>query len=151
MIVRAGVDTAAALAALHGACFPVPWNAAEIAALLANPCAFALVAREAAPLGFVLAWTPAGEAEILTLAVAPPARRNGVGVALVEAAMAVASLNGAAAMHLEVSEANAAARALYAKLGFTEAGRRRGYYRTEGGQCDAIVLVRALPASAVSG
>jgi ribosomal protein S18 acetylase RimI-like enzyme len=48
-------------------------------------------------------------------------------------------------MHLEVAEDNAAARALYAKLGFTQAGRRAGYYVTTGGAKDAIVLSCTLP------
>jgi ribosomal-protein-alanine N-acetyltransferase len=44
-------------------------------------------------------------------------------------------------MFLEVSEANGAARALYAAAGFEEAGRRRRYY-ADGS--DALVLRRAL-------
>jgi ribosomal-protein-alanine N-acetyltransferase len=42
---------------------------------------------------------------------------------------------------LEVDENNPAARALYAKLGFAEVGRRKGYYRDgEGGESAALVL-----------
>jgi ribosomal-protein-alanine N-acetyltransferase len=92
-----------------------------------------------------MAWSAAGEAEILTLAVAPRARRQGVGAALVDAAGAAALLRGAASMHLEVAEANAPARALYKKLGYAEAGRRDAYYEGEGGSVDALVLKRNLP------
>jgi ribosomal-protein-alanine N-acetyltransferase len=44
-------------------------------------------------------------------------------------------------MFLEVSERNAAARALYAAAGFAEVGRRRRYY-ADG--ADALVLRRDL-------
>lgn len=118
---------AAALAALHAAAFPPneAWDAAAIGALLAMPGAFGLVLPGD---GFVLARVAADEAEILTLAVVPAERRKGQGGALLVAAMAQAAARGAAAMFLEVSEANAAARALYAAAGFAEAGRRRRYY-----------------------
>ena len=83
----------------------------------------------------------ADEAEILTIAVAPAAHRQGIGAALLAAAMAQAALRGAAAMFLEVAEGNAAARALYAAAGFRQSGRRRRYY-PDG--ADALVLRRSL-------
>jgi [ribosomal protein S18]-alanine N-acetyltransferase len=92
--------------------------------------------------GFVLARAAAGEAEILTLAVVPAARRQGVGSALLAGAMAAACARGAAEMFLEVAASNAAAHALYAGLGFTEVGRRPRYY-ADG--ADAFVLRRTLP------
>jgi ribosomal-protein-alanine N-acetyltransferase len=49
------------------------------------------------------------------------------------------------AVFLEVRESNAAARALYARFGFREGGRRRGYYRKP--VEDALVLVCDLPPS----
>jgi ribosomal-protein-alanine N-acetyltransferase len=55
--------------------------------------------------------------------------------------MAGAAARGAAAMFLEVSDRNAAARALYAASGFAEVGRRRRYY-ADG--ANALVLSRAL-------
>jgi ribosomal-protein-alanine N-acetyltransferase len=79
----------------------------------------------------------ADEAEILTLAVVPASRRTGLATALLHTANARAKNDGAAAMLLEVAESNEAARALYTRLGFTQVGRRRGYYGT--GK-DALVL-----------
>jgi ribosomal-protein-alanine N-acetyltransferase len=63
-----------------------------------------------------------------------------VGAALLHGAMTEAAARGAAAMFLEVSTRNEAARALYARTGFTEVGRRARYY-ADGS--DALVL-RAL-------
>jgi ribosomal-protein-alanine N-acetyltransferase len=133
-------EDAPALATLHAAAFDVAerWDAAAIATLLAMPGAFGLHIPGA---GFVLARVAADEAEILTLAVTPPARRRGHAGALLGGAMAGALLRGAAAMFLEVSDRNGAARALYARAGFAEAGRRRRYY-ADG--ADALVLRRAL-------
>uniref|UniRef100_UPI001F012A0B GNAT family N-acetyltransferase n=1 Tax=Falsiroseomonas oryziterrae TaxID=2911368 RepID=UPI001F012A0B len=116
------------------------WGADAIRLMLEMPGAFGLVARD----GFVLARVAADEAEILTLAVLPEARRQGVGGALLAGAMAAAAARGAAAMFLEVSEGNAAARALYAAAGFSGVGRRRRYY-PDGS--DAVVLRRTLSPS----
>jgi ribosomal-protein-alanine N-acetyltransferase len=135
-----GPEDAPALAVLHAAAFEAAerWDAAEIATLLAMPGAFGLHIPGA---GFVLARVAADEAEILTLAVIPQARRRGHAGALLAGAMAAALLRGAGTMFLEVSDRNAAARTLYARAGFAEAGRRRRYY-ADG--ADALVLQRAL-------
>ncbi len=140
MIAQVGAEASEALSVIHAEAFPRPWSAAEFARLLANPTAFALMHREG---GFVLAWAAAGEAEVLTLAVAPGARRRGLGAALVAAAAGLAHARGADTMHLEVAEDNAAASALYAKLGFVQNGRRPGYYAEDG--VHALVMARALP------
>ncbi len=145
MIEAVGIDAAALLAELHARAFDKPWTEAELAKLLDNQAVFALVARAGAPQGFALAWAAAGDAELLTVAVVPEARRRGVGASLVTAAGVAALVRGASHMHLEVSENNAAARALYVKLGYEEAGRRHAYYGGEGGAVDAIVMRRALP------
>jgi len=130
-------DTAARLAEIHAAAFPAPWDAAAFEALLAQTGVFVLEA----PDGFILLRAVADEAEILTLAVAPLVRRNGVGRALVEAAAATAAARGAESLFLEVSADNAAALALYAAAGFEPAGLRKGYY-ADG--ADALVLRRTL-------
>src|SRR6204780_3077030 len=78
--------------------------------------------------GMILARVAADEAEILTIAVDPGRRGRGLGSALLRAAMARAAALGAGAMFLEVAVSNAAARALYARHGFAEAGLRRQYY-----------------------
>ncbi|MGE0742972.1 MAG: ribosomal protein S18-alanine N-acetyltransferase [Hyphomonadaceae bacterium] len=145
MIEPVGADACELLADLHALAFGQPWTAAEMAKLLANDAVFALLSRAQAAQGFVMAWAAAGDAEILTVAVVPEARRRGVGAALVTAAEVSALVRGAASMHLEVAETNDAARALYAKLGYEEAGRRHAYYSGEGGAVDAIVMRRILP------
>lgn len=133
------------LAALHAAAFAglheAPWNAAAFADLLQQAGVFAVESAD----GFILMRTVADEAEILTLAVRPGARRAGLGGRLVGEGVLAAATRGAARVFLEVAEDNAAARALYARAGFAEAGRRRGYYGAgDGGRRDALLLARDL-------
>jgi [ribosomal protein S18]-alanine N-acetyltransferase len=136
------------MAALHAAAFPrgEAWSAGAFAAQLAQPATFALLADEA---GLVVARIAADEAEVLTLAVIPEARRRGIGKALLREAMRIAGDRRARTMYLEASANNAAALALYAASGFRPVGRRGGYY-ADG--ADAIVLAASLsPCAAAPG
>lgn len=141
MSARAADDKdVAAFAALHALCFDKAWDAQTIAGLLAQAPVFALGTEK----GFILARAAGGEAEILTLAVHPAARRRGLGAALVRAAAEQARTMQAETLFLEVGTDNAAARALYESLGFSKVGTRKAYY---GGAGDAFVLRAALPLS----
>lgn len=142
-VVPAGAETAPLAARLHAAAFAEDaWGEAAFARLLALPGVLGLLAlRDGEPAGLVLLRLAADEAEVLTLAVAPAHRRRGVGRHLVEAAAAAAAGRGAARLFLEVAETNAAARRLYAQLGFAAIGRRSRYY-PDG--TDAVLLARAL-------
>jgi [ribosomal protein S18]-alanine N-acetyltransferase len=148
-IVAATPVHAMMLAIIHASAFPEgeAWGPDAIALSLELPGAFGLLRAGA---GMILARVAAGEAEVLTLAVAEPARRRGVASALLGAAMAEAMARGAATMFLEVSTRNEAARTLYARAGFTEVGRRARYY-ADGS--DALVLRAALnsPGAATAG
>jgi ribosomal-protein-alanine N-acetyltransferase len=136
--------TPEAMAALHALAFtdtPRPWTAAEFAALLGEPSTLLAVRAE----GFALGRIAGPEAELLTLAVHPDARRRGHGSALVLAFEAAAEARGAGAAFLEVAATNVPARALYAGLGYVPAGRRPGYYAPAGAPpVDALVLRKPL-------
>ena len=136
--------TPADLAALHARCFrtPPPWSAADFATFVADPLAFLLVEGDA---GFLLGRAAAGEAELLTLAVAPESRRLGLGRRLVARFVYQAQLRQAQRAFLEVSAENPAAIALYDSAGFRTEGRRRGYYAPpQGARIDALVMARDL-------
>ncbi|MDO8899730.1 MAG: ribosomal protein S18-alanine N-acetyltransferase [Phenylobacterium sp.] len=136
----AGPEAAQALAALHAQAFDKPWSAQDIAALIGGAGAYAVMAQDEAPLGMVMSRILFEEAEILTLAVAPEARRRGVGAALVNAAAGLARQGGALSLVLEVGEDNPAAIALYGAAGFAQVGRRRNYYDRGGRQIDALLM-----------
>ncbi|HEY4274324.1 MAG TPA: GNAT family N-acetyltransferase [Rhizomicrobium sp.] len=130
-------DDMAALAGLHAACFAESWSAASLRDLFAGPGVFAFAQAN----GFILARAVGDEAEILTLAVAPPARRRGIASLLVRAAAAHAADLGAKTLFLEVATDNQAAIGVYEGVGFIPAGRRKAYY---GGQ-DAHIFKCILP------
>ena len=138
-LIAAAPAHAAALAAIHAACFPPAerWDEAAFATLLRAPGAFALIDPEGC---CVLARVAADEAEILTLAVAPARRRQGRGASLLRSALRRMAAGGARAVFLEVAADNRPALALYAREAFHEVGRRAGYYP---GGIDALVLRRA--------
>ena len=123
------------LARVHALCFtrPRPWSATEFRNLSEAPGSLLLTDGAAFLLGRVIG----PEAELLALAVDPAARRRGQGRALVTRFLAAACAQGAETAFLEVAADNRAAIALYAATGWTEAGRRRGYY---GDGIHALVL-----------
>ena len=145
----AAAEDAPMLAEVHARAFDASWTAPDIARLMEIMGGFAFLAEDddedGGLVGFLLARAIGGEAEVLTLAVAPWARRRGVAAALVEAAAEAAAVGGAGALFLEVATDNAAAIALYEGRGFEQAGLRRGYYRRGAGPAaDALILRRTL-------
>jgi len=136
--------TPESLAATHAAAFTAerPWTAVEFAALLAQPTSVLTGEAESFLLGRVIL----DEAEILTLATAPAARRQGRARAALKAFLTAARARGATRAFLDVAEDNAPARALYAAAGFAEIARRAAYYTApDGTRTAAIVMARDLP------
>ena len=88
------------------------------------------------------------EVELLTLAVEPAARRQGLGRALLARFGVEAAAAGATRAFLEVATDNLPAIGLYASAGYRETGRRRGYYHPSGGApVDAVIMVYDLAES----
>jgi ribosomal-protein-alanine N-acetyltransferase len=136
MLYRATLADIDFMAGLHAAAFlgKDAWSRDVFSLQLAIPGVFGLLHRAG---GMVLARVAADEAEILTLAVLPAARRGGIATALLREATIVAAAMGTRSVFLEVSVANMAARQVYTRTGFVEAGRRPLYYSDNS---DALVL-----------
>jgi [ribosomal protein S18]-alanine N-acetyltransferase len=79
-------------------------------------------------LGFLVAAHIAPEWELENIAIAPGARRKGLGKLLLIALLSAARETNSESVFLEVRESNTAARALYEKAGFEQTGRRKSYY-----------------------
>jgi len=128
------------LADLHARCFldaPRPWTKGEFRDLIAAETTLLLCRKD----GFALGRLAGPEAELLTLAVDPRARRRGFGTALVLDFETAARGGGAEEVFLETAIDNAAARDLYEKLGYRTVGRRAGYYIRPGAPAlDALIL-----------
>src|SRR6056297_423224 len=133
-----------ALANLHARAFVGQgraWSAAEFADLLASPLVFAVGDTR----GFALGRVIADEAEVLTIATDPKARRQGVARACLATFERTAAKRGARSVFLEVADDNTAARGLYGAAGYTQAAVRKGYYpRPKQTAVDALILRRDL-------
>jgi ribosomal-protein-alanine N-acetyltransferase len=140
---EAGPRDASAFAPLHAAAFRRGWSEDEVERMLLDPRVVAHRATHGRELsGFILSRMAAGEAEILSVAVA--ARRRGRGVArrLLDLHLRRLAGLGVQAVFLEVEESNVAARRLYDRAGFHEVGRRPGYYPSAGGPPLAALVLR---------
>ena len=127
--------------ALHEATMEAPWSEASFRELLMNPSLLGFAYRGGAARldALLLMSSVAGEAEVYTIAVAPNRRRAGLARGLMAHGMEAVRAAGAQSVFLEVDEGNAAARTLYATLGFLPVGRRHGYYEAGSG-ADAILM-----------
>ncbi|MQX37195.1 GNAT family N-acetyltransferase [Roseospira navarrensis] len=160
---------AAVLAALHAVCFRDqpwhrPWRPDEMADVLALPGVRGWLAlapdpppadgdTEATdmdtPVGLLLVQAVGFDADILTLGVLPGGwRRHGLARALVQEGEKTLDVAGVERVHLEVAERNIAAQTFYARLGYSQVGRRPRYYHDENGVSqDAITMCRSLSQS----
>lgn len=148
---RAGDSDVPAIMAIETAMFPTDaWSPEAMARDVSDPNCYYLVAFPSeAPQNIeayagLLAPRGAFEADIQTIAVAEGAQGRGLGRVLMLRLIDEARSRGARELFLEVRADNPGARHLYEKLGFTEIGVRRGYYKPD--NVDAIVMRLAITA-----
>ena len=127
------------VAALEKICFADPWSEKSVASELENPLSYWLVAMDGEKLvGYVGSQTVLGETDMMNVAVCPDYRRQGIAEGLILALIAALKARESHCLTLEVRDSNDSARALYEKLGFSEIGRRKNYYRSP--KEDALIL-----------
>jgi ribosomal-protein-alanine N-acetyltransferase len=98
-------------------------------------------------LAYAVAMPAVDEMHLLNLTVNPDNEGQGHARALVQELIAHGLDNGLQSLWLEVRPSNLRARALYTRLGFVEAGLRKGYYPDGPGRReDALVMSLPLPA-----
>jgi ribosomal-protein-alanine N-acetyltransferase len=143
---EAGAGDAASFARLHAAAFQRGWSEDEIERLLLGRNVIAHRAMAGRMLaGFILSRLAAGEAEILSVAVAPARRGRGLARKLLDLHLRRLAGLGTITVFLEVDAENAPARRLYAGARFREVGRRPAYYAGAAqARSDALVLRRDL-------
>lgn len=139
-------DAPSLLKNLHGRVFPDAWGEETFVNFLNDKQIFGymlhLVGQPQRVIGFVLCRLIGDEAEVISLAVDPHFRQRGIGHALMDAALRHLHHERANTLFLEVDEQNTAARKLYNNFSFKEVGRRPGYYMTEKGRSDALIMRR---------
>lgn len=127
--------------ALEQACFSRPWTIDMLRRQLQNDRHEFLVAvEENKVLGYIGMLHVMDEGYISNVAVVEAARRAGIGSKLVEGMLRRCEALSLLFVTLEVRASNDAAIQLYAKHGFEEVGRRKGYY--EAPREDAILMTR---------
>ena len=85
------------------------------------------------------------EAHLLTLCVHPKYQRLGFGRKILILLLDRASQMDSSECFLEVRITNKIAISLYESMGFESIGRRKGYYPSEQGRDDALIMSRVLP------
>ena len=90
-------------------------------------------------LGYCILSMAVGEAHVLNICVAPTEQGQGIGRKMLEHLIETAR-GRAETMFLEVRPSNTVAIALYEDMGFNEIGVRKGYYQSEHGREDALML-----------
>jgi len=85
-------------------------------------------APDGSVVGFLVARQVTPEWELENIVVSPPARRKGIGGALLQALLEAVRQACGEAVLLEVRESNECARRFYSRAGFQQSGRRKAYY-----------------------
>ena len=139
-IVRMNDAHVAAVAAIEKECFGTEaWSEKSVAGELENELALWLVALDGdAVAGYVGSQTVLGETDMMNVAVTPSYRRRGIAEQLILALVEELKAAGSHCLTLEVRASNAPAIGLYEKLGFSQIGLRRNYYRNP--KEDALIL-----------
>jgi ribosomal-protein-alanine N-acetyltransferase len=117
-----------------------PWSTDDFRLASRRNLSLRVAEEEGAVCGLIVFRMIADEAEIMNLAVDSSRRGRGTGSRLLEDVIRACKGAGVRKIFLEVRDSNEAARNFYSRMGFTEAGRRRQYYRQP--VEDALVLVR---------
>ncbi|MEO6943821.1 MAG: ribosomal protein S18-alanine N-acetyltransferase [Lacisediminihabitans sp.] len=146
---RATVEDLDAIMVLENGVFGTDaWSAENMRAELASQHTWYLVAERLSDDGIdgyagLSAPQGAHDGDIQTIAVAEPARHQGLGRTLIQALVAEARKRGASQVFLEVRADNGGAQHLYETLGFVAIAERIGYYQPD--NVDAIVMKYEIP------
>lgn len=129
---------------IEQASYPYPWTRGIFRDCLRVGYHCHVLEADGALAGYGIVSLAVEEAHLLNLCIHPGRRRGGLAAVLLEHLMEEALIGGAGRMFLEVRPSNEAAVALYRSRGFRIIGRRPGYYPTDHGREDAVVMVRHL-------
>lgn len=139
IITNMSLQHVAQVAELEKLCFSDPWSEKSIVSELENELSLWLVAVDGdAVAGYVGSQTVLGETDMMNVAVAAAYRRRGIAEQLILALVEELKAAGSHCLTLEVRASNAPAIALYEKLGFSQTGLRKNYYRNP--KEDALIL-----------
>jgi len=117
--------------------FPAPWSLAMFVLEVSKPAGVCLAAISGGEIvGYLVCSRYADVLHLMNVAVDPDRRRLGIAARMVERMLAEAGRDERYTLEVRVS--NHGAIAMYEKLGFRRAGRRRRYYSDNGE--DAMIM-----------
>ncbi len=117
--------------------FPAPWSLAMFVLELSKPSGVCLAAETGDGIaGYLVCSRYADVWHLMNVAVDPDRRREGIAERLIEELLDAAGRDGRYTLEVRVS--NHAAIAMYERIGFRRAGRRRRYYSDNGE--DAMIM-----------
>ena len=126
--------------------FATPWTREMYLKELSNRSSRPFVYRlDGNIVGYMCFWLVLDEAHLMTIAVHPDRRGEGIGKVIMEHLEEVCLKEGLKKILLEVGRRNNIARALYRQRGFTAVGFRKNYYA--GIKDDALLMEKWLTSS----
>lgn len=132
-----------AVYAIETAAYPFPWTQGNFSDCLEMGYRCEVMLEGDVLVGYNILATMVDEAHILNCCVAPACQGRGLGRKMMQHLISRLPHMRLSSLLLEVRPSNAAAVHLYTDLGFSEIGRRRGYYPAraeDGGREDALVM-----------
>ncbi|PKG80097.1 ribosomal-protein-alanine N-acetyltransferase [Shewanella sp. Actino-trap-3] len=140
VIVPLRVEHAVVMAKIEKLAHTHPWSEMSLKECFGPLYRVVGIKRQDDLCGFAIVQQIIDEATLLDICVAPEKQGSGLGAALMQQLIDDAKNAGALVLMLEVRQSNKAAKYLYDKVGFIEAGRRKNYYPTHDGYEDAILM-----------
>ncbi|WP_019220673.1 ribosomal protein S18-alanine N-acetyltransferase [Bartonella senegalensis] len=133
---------------IHQHCFVPAWEKQTFDHFLTDQSIFgyktSLIGKPDEILGFCLCRLILDEAEIITIAVHPDFRRQGIGTLLIDSTLRHLHNERALKLFLEVEETNLSALNLYQGFEFQKIAKRFAYYPSKNSRTDAIVMQKTL-------
>ena len=133
-------DHLAEMSVIEQSCHHSPMSPATLASCFGHLYRVEGVVTDEKLLGFSIVQQVIDEVTLMDICVAPSAQGLGLGKRLLTSLVAQAKVLNAVVIMLEVRQSNLSAISLYKTAGFVETSRRKGYYPTDNGYEDAILM-----------
>jgi len=133
-------DHLADMSVIEQSCHHSPMSPATLASCFGHLYRVEGVMSEGKLLGFSIVQQVIDEVTLMDICIAPSAQGLGLGKRLLTSLVAQAKALNAVVIMLEVRQSNLSAIGLYEKAGFVETSRRKGYYPTDDGHEDAVLM-----------
>ncbi|MCZ2328068.1 ribosomal protein S18-alanine N-acetyltransferase [Bartonella sp. F02] len=129
---------------VHHNCFVPAWDKQTFDIFLKDRFIFGykacFIGKPSKILGFCLCRLVLDEAEVITIAVHPHYRKQGIGNLLIDHMLRHLHHERTEKLFLEVEESNFAALALYQNFKFKKIAKRPAYYQSQNNRTDAIIM-----------